>query len=405
MQLPRFLRGLRPVVVPALLLGTAVFSGQILVIVSPGIRTQLSLDPAPFGWLLSAWVVAGAFGALAAGWFADRGYTNQAVFILVAMVVAAYWACALPANYWLYMVSFVMIGAGGAGLATIANVAVARAYRTEGTRRGITWLQLLTAAAGMAGPIAWAIAFNRMEDAGLALDRRISTGFLAAGFVILASLIAPILSPLPGREKPRNAESGDAAPAAGPPLAAIALIVVLVFLHTGADNGMYVWLPDFVERNYSPLNIPAAWMISAFSGAYLIGRLALTTLSDRVGDLTLLTIAPALACVFSALAFTSNSDYLLAVFYVLAGLAMSVDYPSILAHIGRNYPDSAGRLMAIAGVVSGVAGFVVPPAMGYVGEAFGTMRAGMLVPSVMLGILAVVSFVARARRRRNTPTE
>jgi fucose permease len=125
----------------------------------------------------------------------------------------------------------------------------------------------------------------------------------------------------------------------------------------------------------------------------------LVSLPERIGDLTLLGIASGVGAILSMLAFRSESQYELTILYTLAGVAMSIDYPSIMAHIGKEFPHATGRVMALAGAVSGGAGFLVPPAMGYVGELTGSMVAGMMLPVAMLAALSVTAFAWRRRLR------
>lgn len=398
--IPPFFHGLRPVIVPGVLLGIAMMNGQLLIIASPSIRTLLDLEAGPFGWLLSSWLVSGAVGSLLAGWLADRGYTNPAAMGMVALMVIGYGLGVLEPTYIGFLTGYALVGLGISGIATLGNVAVARAYPTDGTRRALTWLQLIAAISAMAGPVLWAWILDAIQLADFSLASAVRATFAITGILTALLVLIPIVRPLPRRcEQPPNPSSDGSA--THRPKVTVALVMVLAFvvLHTGADNGMYMWLPDFVERHYQPLAFPAAWIISAFSGAYFVGRLALTTLSDRIDDLLLLSIAPAIAAVLTFFAFQTESLHALAVLYVIAGLSMSVDFPSILSYVGKHFPEAAGRIMALVGAVSGIASFVVPPAMGYIGEQFGSMRIGMMLPSAMLAILSVLAFIYRRTTR------
>jgi MFS family permease len=375
-------------------------NGQLLVIASPSIRTLLNLEAGPFGWLLSSWLVSGAVGSLLAGWLADRSRTNPAAVGMVVLMVIGYALGVLEPTYVCFLTGYALVGLGISGIATLGNVAVARAFPTDGTRRALTWLQLIAAVSAMAGPVLWAWILDAIQSADYSLSSSVRATFAITGILTALLVLIPIVRPLP-RRRVERVDQSTRDQATLRPKVTVALVMVLTFvvLHTGADNGMYMWLPDFVERHYQPLAFPAAWIISAFSGAYFVGRLALTTLSDRIDDLLLLSVAPAIAAVMTFFAFQTESLHALAILYVIAGLSMSVDFPSILSYVGKHFPEAAGRIMALVGAVSGVASFVIPPAMGYFGELFGSMRIGMMLPSAMLATLSVLAFAYRYRTR------
>ena len=387
----------RPVVGPSLMFGVMMLAGQFLVVVTPSIRIILDLDPGPFGWLLSSWLVSGTAGSLIAGWLADRRHINATVRGMALLASVSFAICALQPAYAVYATGFALIGLGFSGVGTLCNVAVARSCPTN-SRQAITWLQITAAVGGLVGPVAWAAVLEGLQSAGLGIVVAVRVGFIAAGAISLGTLPLMLAHPLPNMP---DTTAGTGQKSSHGSIFGTGFIVICVFvaLHTGADNGMFVWLPDFIERHYQPLAFPAAWVISAYSGAYLVGRLALTTVSSRVNDLTILGVAPVFASICVIVAFQSESQYVLTIAYIVAGLAMSVHYPAILSHIGREFPHATGRLMAVAGAVSGFASFVVPPAIGYVGEASGTMRAGMMLPAAMLLLLAGTAWLARARAR------
>jgi MFS transporter, FHS family, L-fucose permease len=389
--------GFRPVIIPGILLGVPILSAQLLIIGSPIIRTILDLDAGAFGWLLSSSLFAGTVGSVFGGWMADKGYVNITLISMLAMIGACFCAGGLPTTYIGLIVSFGFIGLGMSAISTIGNVVVARIYRVEGTRRALTWLQIIAGLASVLGPIFWAFVLDRFSLAGMSPSNTIRLSFIIAGLPVLALIALPLFRPLPN--SPEATTEDNAAKNISVLGPGVIIIFVFVALHTGADNGIYVWLPDFVERTFQPTMFPAAWILSAYSAAYLVGRLVLTTISDSVEDLILLSIAPAVASVAAYAAFQSDNQLALAILYTTAGLAMSVTYPSILAHIGRNHPESMGRIMALAGAVSGGMSLVIPPAMGYLGTAFGSMRVGMLLPSAMLVALSLLAMFQRARTR------
>ncbi len=382
---------------PAAMLATTSFCFQYVFVASPHIRDALLLSEGDLGWLLSSMFLAGMPGSLVCGWLADAGHTRLALVGSATVVVAGFAVCALPPSYILYLSGTATMGFGLHGLSTLCNTIVVRECAGE-TRRAVTVLQISAAAAGAISPVLWAWAIEWASGSGMSAAATIQTLFAigAAG----CALVLPVSFRIGVGTRPNAPDKPSGSKLAGG--VGLAMVCIFVALHTGADNALYVWAPDFATRRFDPSPFPVAWIISAFSGAYLVGRLVLVSLPERIGDLTLLGIASGLGAVLSLFAFQSESQYVLTLLYTLAGVAMSIDYPSIMAHIGRQFPHSTGRVMALAGAVSGGAGFLVPPAMGYIGEMTGNMVAGMMLPVAMLATLSAAAFVWRWRVRAHS---
>ena len=396
--------GTRIVMTFCVVLGITGGAAQYIVIVSPSIRTLLDLRADAFGWLLSSWLVLGVAGSLAGGWLADRGYLRITALASVVLIGLSYGFCALPPSYARYLIGIALTGLGNSALGTIGNVAVMRMHPL-GARRALTWLLLSSAGAGMAAPPVWAMLISRLAGSSLGLQGAVQVLFLVSGMLCLLSLFFIAAHPLPETRPPSPSHGeGDRTPdpagfrsVVGWPLVSICLFTTL---HVGADNGIFLWLPDFAQRRFNPSPFPVAWILSGFSGAYLVGRFTLIHLPDRWRDLTLLGAAAGLGSILVFAAFRSESQYMLAALYIMAGLAMSADYPSILSHVGQVFPHATGRVMAIVGAVSSAASVLVPPLMGYIGMATGTMVAGMMLPALMLAALSASAFSWRAHLDR-----
>ncbi len=384
------------VIMLSVALGLVFGSAQYVLIVSPTLRTLLNLSAGAFGWLLGSWVGPGVIGSLVGGWLADRGHLRRAAYGSTILLGLSYGLCALPPAYPIYLTGIALTGFSNAALATIANVAVARAYPL-GARRALTWLQASIPAAVMTTPPIWAWLISRLSETTLGVQGAVRVLFVAAGVCCLLALAVIAARPLPEANPPAKGPDEASPPRRPRSLLGWPLVMVCLFmtLHGAADNGAYLWMPDFVERRFNPSPFPAAWILSGFSGAYLVGRLALVQAPDRWRDLTLVTIAAGGGAAFFVIAFRSTSQYSLAALYVVAGLFMSVDYPSILSHIGQTFPHATGRVMAITSSVSQGVSVFLPPLMGYVGELTGTMVAGMMIPAAMLGTLSVSAFLWR----------
>jgi len=377
-----------------------------VLIVSPTLRRLLSLDTGAFGWLLASWMALGIAGSLLGGWLSDQGHLRAAAYGACALLVASYGLCALPPtmghSYSRYIAGLALTGLANATLSTVGNVALTRAFPL-GARRALTWLQVSVSAAGMVAPPVWGWLLVRLTDSRLGAGGAVQALFCVAAAACLGAFFVLYRRPLP--ETARSAvertsarhESERSRSIFGLPLLAV---VAFTTLHSAADNGAFLWVPDFVEGRFAPTPFPVAWILSGISAAYVVGRLVLVNLPDRWRDLTVLTTSSGLGAVFLFFAFRSASEHNLAALYITGALFLSADYPSVMAHIGQLFPKSTGRVMAIAGGVAQAGSVLVPPLMGYLGQAAGTMVAGMTVPPLMFGTLSLCAFAWRKRLDR-----
>ncbi len=377
--------------------GVTAFCTQYIIVISPHLRDLLDLEPEALGFMLSAPLVTGIIGTLAGGWLADRTLTKPAALVGIGLVGGGYALCALPPTYAFYVAGSMIIGLGITGFSTVVNVVITRAYPGS-ARRFLTWYQISVAGSSMIGPTIWEALFSWTRTTPLGLPGAIQILFAVAMAGCLISGLPLLREKLPEAPPPEEGKKNGT-----PPLRiGLPLVIVCVFvaLHTAADNGMYFWVPDYVTRAFDPLAFPPAWIMTGFAGAYFVGRLILAHLPERWNDLLIIVLASGLGGVFSFLAFSSGNQHMLAGFYATAGLCMSADYPSILSHVGKLFPRSTGRVMALTGAVGSGASFALPPIMGYVGKVTGSMMIGMLIPSTMLVTLSVTATIWWSRCRR-----
>jgi MFS family permease len=393
------------------------FCSQYVVVISPHLRELLRLTPDALGLILSAPLVSGIVGTLIGGWLADRPRLRLSASAMILLPVIGYAIVAWPPAYSVQYDGFgtqslvmtqpgfsivftglVFAGAGMAGFFTLANVVITRVY-SESSRRALSWFQLSAAASGIIAPIAWDEVSTWLIGTQLGEDGR----SMQVVFVALAIGCATVIPLLASREMPDPpAKKVETARTTTPTLPWVPLIAACLFisLHTASDNGIFFWIPDFIANRFDPAQFPAAWILSAYSAAYFVGRLVLTRLPDEWDDLIIIAVASSLGGILTFLAFRSTNQYLLAALYTSAGLCMSMNYPALISHIGKQFPQATGRIMAISGSAGSMVSFALPPLMGYIGRVGGSSTADMTLPSIMLMALSGLVLVWREILKR-----
>jgi MFS family permease len=92
---------------------------------------------------------------------------------------------------------------------------------------------------------------------------------------------------------------------------------------------------------------------------------------------------------------------MLAGLYVLGGVLLSTDYPSIMAYTASVFRKNTGSALAIAGAASAGASLLVPPLVGYVSEVTGSLAKAMMVPPAFLSILSLLAYVRKVWKPRS----
>lgn len=368
-------------------------------IISPHIREALALRADAFGLLLSVGLGAGIAGSLSAGWLADKGHMRKAFHGALTLLIAAYAVCSFPPSYARYLVAFTCAGVANTALTTLASVAITRAY-PQSSRKPLTWQLIGYSLAGIVGPPFWGYLFGVLElPAGQARALQLIFACALAGCALAWAVM--LMNPLP-REIAGAGEKKESGGDGGAPLFGLPLVLVCVFasLHASADNAMFVWIPEFTKEQFSPQPFPSAWILSGVAAAYVLGRLALLSAPDRLRDLTVITAVAGTSAVLFMLAFNSPNQYLMAGLYVLGGVLLSADYPSIMSYTASMFKRGTGSALAITGAASAGASLLVPPLVGYISEATGSLVTAMMLPPALLLLLALLAFLRKITETR-----
>ena len=398
------MRPRRTIVVVAVVTALTNATGIGVLVISPAIRRVLDLRADAFGLLLSVGLGFGILGSLASGWLADRGYLKASFGAAFGILVASYAVCMLPASYPLYLLALACAGLANSGALTLANVTAARAF-PNGSRKALTGIMLAHSIGGVVAAPLWQMLFE-VFDTRFPTESALQVVFLAAACVCATAGALFFAFPLPtqfaGRKTPAAAEPVDRASLWGLPL-----VVVCAFaaLQAGAYNSAFGWIPDFATRTFAPNPFPVSWILSGISLSYVVGRLILLRLPERLPDLRVIFVCASTGALLFGAAFGSTNQYTMGILCVVGGLVLSADWPSIFSHTARLFPVHAGKAIAMAGASAGVMSFVLPPFMGFIAEQTGSLRAGMMVPPLLFGLLSVsaLSWERYLRRARKHP--
>jgi FHS family L-fucose permease-like MFS transporter len=266
------------------------------------------------------------------------------------------------------------IGAYGVGLGLIipaTNLLVARAYPASSASA----LSLLNFVWGIGAVGAPAIVALAQRTNGV---RAFLVG-LAAVLAVMAGAIGRMREP-EWRDEGTDAGGRPVPPAARRHLVRALPFGVLLFLYVGTETSVAGWVALYARRLDLVRSSLALATPSVFWAALLAGRALAPIVLRRVGEPAWLTASLFAAAAGVALLAVSRSAAVLVAAVSLAGLGLSAGFPLIFALFTRELGRDAARTAGAVFVLASLGGAALPPLVGVVSEASGSLAAGLLVP-------------------------
>lgn len=175
------------------------------------------------------------------------------------------------------------------------------------------------------------------------------------------------------------------------------LIGIIVLGMAFAEGSANDWLPLVMVDGYGVNALTGSFVYGLFVAAMTMGRLTGGKFLDRFGRERVL-LGCSIAATIGLLLVIWGQHYLVAsVGVVLWGLGASLGFPVGLSAAGDEPQGAAARVGAVA--TTGYIAFLVgPPALGFLGEHFGLLRA---LIAVFIGIIIAGSLSRAARPLEN----
>jgi fucose permease len=180
-----------------------------------------------------------------------------------------------------------------------------------------------------------------------------------------------------------------------------ATILALVF-HTGLEGAMFIWLPTFGLQAAGFPQGTANLLLSAYTIAYIPGRLFYTFVSERFGYGRLILLIEVLIVPVFVWTFFF-ADGVVAVFAgaAMLGVLISGIFPTITAFGTEAAPEYSAPINALATGTASISIAAVPLAMGVATDLY-SIRTAMWIPLVLTAAVAPIVF--GAMRLRDDPT-
>lgn len=165
-----------------------------------------------------------------------------------------------------------------------------------------------------------------------------------------------------------------------------------ILLAEAAEFGMTSWTSDYLATSVGMTKVHAAWSVSLFMAAVIIGRLAGSRLVQRFTPHSLMLASVAVALIgFAAYWFGTaiGAPVVLAGLFV-AGLGISGLYPFVMSLALGVAGTQTVRASANATLAAGAAILCLPFLLGRLADSFSIRLAYLAIPVVLVALSALV---------------
>jgi fucose permease len=217
------------------------------------------------------------------------------------------------------------------------------------------------------------------------------------------------------------------------------LLAVALFMYVGAEVSVGKWVVTFMERDprilssqglnasqvqalsphllnqffdQDPLGVSVASYalrtLALFAMALLVGRLVSSLLLGvfRVNSLHLMTAGSLMTAVSLVIAFTAETAPTVRLGLIAAGFGMGPIFPTSVGLASMMMPRIAGTAMSLVMGVGFAGLLAIPPAVGYISNAFGgpagDVRTGLLAVIAASIVMLLLHIALTVRSRRST---
>jgi fucose permease len=175
------------------------------------------------------------------------------------------------------------------------------------------------------------------------------------------------------------------------------MMVLAIFLYVGAEVCVSANIPLYLKERFG-VDIEKLGLLGTglFFAALTVGRFSGGVVLRWIQPKVFLKITAALSIV-GLLGLFVPSKVIATAAFALVGLGFANVFPLIFSITVDRMPDEANALSGLL-VMAIVGGAFLPPLMGFVSDATGSVQIGFLVPLAAIAYIAWVGFSARSAK-------
>jgi fucose permease len=372
----------------------------------PRMQTDFTLSELQLGFLLSLNSLGYLLACSYTGWLSLRiGIRSTGIIAFVSMAVSGILMYA-STSYGLLTASYFLLYLGNGMLEIGLGIMAARIF----TRNTGMMMNLSHFFYGLSSTVAPLLASSMMGWSAFGHD----LGWRGMYLILLMLSLLPVIPTLYGKFPESAQTAEERLPLKGFFRDRIAWMIVLI-LSCGvvAELSIGSWLVNYLEKAHQWSTEDASGMLSLFFLFFMLSRLLLGPLTDRIGYLLSIILLSALAglCCIGGILLNGKA----AVLFAAAGIGVAPIYPTVMALLAKRYPRGTESaitftvtLMGIGSVLGNLLiGAIIDiasrfaAAQGWDNDIKFGMQAGFMVIaalSLLCSVFAAVLYVLLRRR-------
>jgi len=358
------------------------------------IQGEFGLGESQIGFLLAinslGYLIACSFTAFLAR---KIGIRPTVVAAFLAMVLSG-WLIGLSANFAFLATSFFLLYIGNGMLEIGLGIVAARIF-TKNTGTMMNMTHFFYGFGSMVAPVSAAYAMTlEIGSAG-------ELGWRGMFPLLLSLSLLPIVPALLGRAPGDRSGQGETGFAHGrwPPIRPAWLIVGMLTFGVVSEMSVGSWLVYYLENVYRWDTERASGMLSLFFLIFMLARLVLGPVTDRIGYTRSVMLFSAFAglCGLAAVFLGEPAAFL----FALAGLGMAPIYPTVMAILAKRYARGLDTAITFTVTLLGIGNVAGNMIIGYIIE-WHSLQTGYTTIALLALVCSALSFalLLRLKRRR-----
>lgn len=219
-------------------------------------------------------------------------------------------------------------------------------------------------------------------------------GWRGMYLIMLSFSLLPIIPSLLGKFPVEDHEHEDRISFKGLARDPIAWLIVAI-LSSGVVSELAVgsWLVHFLVKAYSWSIADASGMLSLFFLFFMLARLVLGPVTDKIGYTLSVMIFSAFSGLCSLAAIVIGEEG--AILFAIAGVGIAPIYPTVMAVLAKRYPKGTGTAITFTVTLMGIASVIGNLLIGVIIELVGNMFSKQgEVENQLIGLQAGYAFIA-----------
>lgn len=358
----------------------------------PTLTAQFAVPPDQSGLFISMHTAGAIIGLYVFGRLLDRYNSRTITWAAILCVALGLFGIWVAASLVAVFASILLFGIGFGAVIVSGNISVGRMFTTNAASP-LNILNLFFGVGGILGPqvVTWALEQGQVTLAFLAIS-------------VIAAILLPF-SFIPNTRPPARAVDQPKLTWTFSLWAALFPFIAFMFVYIGAEVGFSSWIYTRVI-NLTALDAAAAsTVVSLFWIGLTSGRLVGSLLARRLNDGVILIGAACALTASVALILLFPSESIVSAIGTFAfGFAAGPMFSSVIALVGRLYPENAGQISGVILAVANIGASLIPYMQGQIGRGIdGGFIITLISAVVLIGLAVTISAQASTRRLQPAP--